>query len=82
MTAESGAEPVLGGEKKLRARPEVKEILIASKLKHWSLIGQHPWSYPSCSPARARKNFSRLLAKYPDLGRRLNLTIASAYPPI
>jgi hypothetical protein len=66
----------------MRARPEIRERLLAKKLQKWALIGSHPTAFPSCSASRARKNYSRLLAKYPDLGRKLNLGIASAYPSL
>jgi hypothetical protein len=66
----------------MRARPEVKEILISHKLRRWASIGRCPTAYPNCSPARARRNFLRLLARYPDTAQRLNLTVASAYPRI
>lgn len=66
----------------MHARPEIREILIAGKLKRWALIGQHPAAYPNCSPARARRNFARLLARYPETARRLNLGVASPYPPV
>jgi len=66
----------------MRARPEVKQILISQKLRKWSMIAQHPFVDPTCSPSRARRNFLRLLSRYPDAARRLNLTVASAYPRI
>ena len=66
----------------MRARPEVKEILISHKLRRWSMIAQHPFIDPTCSPSQARRNFLRLLARYPDTARRLNLSVASAYPRI
>ena len=66
----------------MHARPEVREILIALKLRRWSRIAQNPSAYSNCSPARARRNFLKLLAKYPELARRLNLGIASAYPRV
>jgi len=67
---------------KMHARPEVREILIAGKLKRWALIGQHPHAYPHCSPARARRNFSKLFSRYPQIAQRLRLNAVSAYPPI
>lgn len=66
----------------MRARPEVKEILISHKLRKWSMIAQHPFVDPTCPPSRARRNFLRLLARYPEMARKLNLGIASAYPRI
>jgi hypothetical protein len=66
----------------MRARPEVREILIAHKMKYWSLRAQHPTCFPNCRPSRARRNFLRLLARYPEIARRLNLDLRSAYPPL
>jgi hypothetical protein len=66
----------------MHARPEIRERLIAKKLQRWALIGSYPSAYPNCSASRARRNYARLLSKYPDLGRKLNLGIVSAYPPL
>lgn len=66
----------------LNARPELREHLLAKKMQRWALIGMYPSAYPHCSPARARRNFSRLLAKYPHIAQRLRLTALSAYPPL
>jgi hypothetical protein len=51
-------------------------------MQKWALIGRHPSAYPNISPARARRNFSRLLAKYPHIAERLELNELSAYPPL
>lgn len=66
----------------LHARPEVRDILIAHKLRYWSLRARYPSTYPNCSASRARRNFLRLLAKYPQIGKRLSLDVLSAYPPL
>ena len=71
-----------GKIERMRARPEVRDILIAHKLRYWSLRAQYPSTYPNCSASRARRNFLRLLAKYPQIGKRLSLTVLSAYPPL
>jgi hypothetical protein len=68
--------------KTMRARPEVRDILIAHKLRYWSLRAQYPTAFPNCSAARARRNTLRLLAKYPQIGKRLSMTVLSAYPPL
>jgi hypothetical protein len=68
--------------KTMRARPEVRDILIAHKLRYWSLRAQYPTAFPNCSASRARRNVLRLLAKYPQIGKRLGLTVLSAYPPL
>jgi hypothetical protein len=66
----------------MHARPEVREILIAHKMKFWSLRAQHPTCFPNCSASRARRNLLRLLAKYPQIADRLGFTMLSAYPPL
>lgn len=66
----------------MRARPMVKTYLLARSMQKWALIARHPSAYPNISPARARRNFSRLLAKYPHIAQRLGLDALSAYPPL
>jgi len=56
-TWRKGTQSSAGGNRKMHARPEVREILIAGKLKRWALIGQHPHAYPNCSPARGAAEF-------------------------
>jgi hypothetical protein len=66
----------------MRARPEVREILISHKLQRWSLIAQFPSVYPQYSVSKARRNFLKLLGKYPEIAKRLNLDLKSAYPRV
>jgi hypothetical protein len=66
----------------MNARPEVQQILIAQKLWHWALIGRNPTAFPNCSASRARRNFSRLYVRYPEIARKLRMTAVSAYPTI
>jgi hypothetical protein len=66
----------------VRARPEVRDILIAHKLRFWSLRAQYPSAFPNCPAPRARRNFLKLLARHPKIARRLNLDLRSAYPPL
>jgi hypothetical protein len=63
----------------MRARPEIRDLLVARKLRRWSLISKFPIIDPTCPPSRARRNFWRLLKKHPGVGRKLGLTIASVY---
>jgi hypothetical protein len=65
----------------MRARPEIRDILIAKKLKRWLLIAQHPFVDRSCPPARARRNYQRLFAKHSELAKRLGLSITGVYTP-
>jgi hypothetical protein len=71
-----------GKSKNMRARPEIRDILIAHKLRYWSLRAQYPTAFPNCSTSRARRNFLRLLARHPETARRLKLDVRSAYPPL
>jgi hypothetical protein len=66
----------------MNARPQIREHLLARKMNRWALIGSYPSAYPNFSPARARRNFSRLLAKYPHIAQRLGLDALSTYPPL
>jgi hypothetical protein len=66
----------------MRARPGVREHLLAMKMRKWASMGRCPAAYPNCSPARARRNYSRLFARHEELARRLGMTLLSAYPPI
>ena len=66
----------------MRARPEIRQHLLARKMQRWALIGRYPSAFPNCPASRARRNFSRLLAKYPKIAERLGLTPLSAYPPL
>jgi len=66
----------------MRAKPQLREHLLATKMKKWAIIGRCPSAYPNCSVARARRNFSRLMSRYPELARRLGMTAISAYPPL
>jgi hypothetical protein len=66
----------------MRARPQVRDILIAHKLRYWSLRARYPTAFPNCSASRARRNFLRLLARHPEIARRLNLDLRDAYPPL
>ena len=63
----------------MHARPQIRDILIAKKLKRWILIAQHPFVDRSCPPARARRNYQRLFAKHSEVANRLGLSITSVY---
>jgi hypothetical protein len=63
----------------MHARQQIRDILIAKKMRRWSLIAQYPLVDPSCPPSRARRNFWKLLNRYPELARRLGLSAASVY---
>ena len=52
----------------MRARPEVRDILIAHKMRYWSLRAQYPSAFPNCLPSRARRNLLRLLTRHSETG--------------
>jgi hypothetical protein len=66
----------------MRARPQLHQHLVSRAMQKWALIGRHPSAFPNCPASRARRNFARLLAKYPQIGERLGLNALSAYPPL
>jgi hypothetical protein len=77
--ARHGIQAQFGEKMSMRARPEVRDILIAKKLRHWSLVARHPDTDHTHSASQARKNFWRLYARYPSIAQRLGLTAASLY---
>ena len=64
----------------MHARPEISERLLCAKLRRWARIGSSPHLYSKASVSGARRNFARLFARHGELARRINLTVASAYP--
>jgi hypothetical protein len=54
----------------MHARPQVRDILIAKKNE--ALV-------PGCKVFSARKNYSRLCAKYPEIMQKLGLNEFSAF---
>lgn len=66
----------------LNARPQIRDHLLARAMQKWALRGRYPSAYPNCRASRARRNFSRLLAKYPQIAERLGLNALSAYPSL
>ena len=63
----------------MNARKEIKYALLARKMKYWLMVAQHPSAGNGCPASRARKNYWRLIAKYPEIAARLNLNPASVY---
>lgn len=78
--AQNGRRQSFSGEiQNMHARPQVREILIRKKMQRWLLIAKHPFVDRSCPTARARKNYQRLCAKYPEIMRQIGLTDLSAF---
>jgi hypothetical protein len=63
----------------MNARPQVREILIAKKMKHWWVVAKCRLVDPTCPTRRARKNYARLCTRYPEIMKRLNLNEFSAF---
>jgi hypothetical protein len=63
----------------MNARPIIRERLLEMKIRKWHRIATRPLLAPKCSPAKARRNFWRLAAKYPDVVRRLGFNELSVY---
>jgi len=66
----------------MRAGKLLKPILIAKKLKRWHMIARYPFIDVQCPPARARKNFQRLVRRYPQVAAQLGFDELSVYLPI
>ena len=63
----------------MHARPEIRDVIIAQKLRRWCLLAKYPGVEPGCPPARARRNFHRLCARHPQIAQKLGLSAASVY---
>jgi hypothetical protein len=63
----------------MHARPEIRDILIAQKLKRWCLIAKYPGVRPDYPRSKARRNFHRLCAKHPQLAAKLGFSPTSVY---
>jgi hypothetical protein len=68
-----------GRNKKMHARPQVKEILISKKMQRWCLIAQHSFVDKSCPTWRARKNYQRLFYRYREIAEKIGLHEWSAF---
>jgi len=63
----------------MNARPAIRQRLIEIRMRRWLLVAKHPFVAPACPPARARKNYWRLCARFPEVMQRLNLNELSVY---
>lgn len=62
---------------KMNAGIEIKDALIAKKLKHWVLIVLSPPDAKGYPAWKARKNYWHLLRRYPHVAARIGLTATS-----
>jgi hypothetical protein len=58
---------------------QIRDILVAKKLKRWLLVARYPFVDRTCPPSKARRNYWRLFAKHSELATRLGLSITSVY---
>ena len=65
----------------MNARKPIRDAIIRKKFWHWKMLAlNQSTSYgQSCPPSRARKNFWRLCARYPEIAARLGLDEGSVY---
>jgi hypothetical protein len=64
----------------MNARQIVRDAIIRKKLLHWKNVAQTSnYHKDTCSPSRARKNFWRLCARYPEIAAKLGLDVGSVY---
>jgi hypothetical protein len=63
----------------MNARPVVRDALVRRKMVRWREIARFPNAYRSTCPSKARKNFWRLIARYPEIAARLGFNEASVY---
>jgi hypothetical protein len=65
------------GMQAMRARPEVRDGLIAFKIGRWKTIALNPSAFGGYSVTQARKNYWRLCSQYPEIMNRLGLSATS-----
>ena len=63
----------------MNCREEIREHLIAEKMKFWLMIARTPVIKPNIPTWRARRNFWYLCRKYPDLSRRIGCDETSVF---
>ena len=63
----------------VNARPEIKQRLIERRMQRWLLVAKYPSIDNRYTPAKARRNFWRLIKAHPQTADRLSLTPVSVY---
>jgi hypothetical protein len=58
----------------MNCREEIREHLIAERMRRWLMIARHPFVGKGCPKWRARKNFWALVRKYQTLAERHGLS--------
>ena len=63
----------------MNARPAIREAIVKKKMAHWRNAARSPNFYKTIPPSRARKNFWRLISRYPQIAAKLGLDLGSVY---
>lgn len=63
----------------MNGRPEIRQRLIEIRMARWCRLAKYPYLAPSYPPARARKNFWRLIKAHPQTAQQLGLSATSVY---
>ena len=63
----------------MNCREQIREHLLAEKMKFWLRVARTPSLRPHIPRWRARKNFWALQKRYPELAKRLGLTEVSVF---
>ena len=66
----------------MNARKIVRDTIIRKKFIYWKDVAHNPDYYKgkgTCPPSRARKNYWRLCARYPEIMMKLGWDEGSVY---
>jgi hypothetical protein len=63
----------------MNARKVVRDQLIREKLAHWRAVARGVRESKTCTRSRARKNYWRLCARYPEIMMSLGWNEGSVY---
>jgi hypothetical protein len=62
----------------MHCSPEVKPVLLEKRMRSWLSILRYGLGGPRCKP-QARRNLLRLLARHPEIGEKLGITVVGIY---
>lgn len=62
----------------MNASPDIRDVLIANRMRRWYRICRQPFLDRKCSQSRARKNLRFLVRKYPHIREQIGLPELSA----
>ena len=69
-------------ETQMNAGEDIRDVLIARKMRRWLARAKYPAIDPRCPTWRSRKNFWRLIAKHPHVAARFGLNRLSVFEPL